>query len=142
MIGTRIWRFLAVGALVISMFAVNLSPTLACSCGGGGPYGEVAFVGRAMVVFEGDWVRERLRATKRRFASTVALLAVEDVLYGPRRPFFVVAGGYEADCHVLFEPGAAYTIYGREKKRFGPLETTICDGSYRMSEAVTQSAQE
>jgi len=133
---TRIWRFLAVGALFFSMLAVNPSPTWACSCGGGGPYGEVAFVGRAIVVFEGEWVRERLRATKRRFGSTVALLAVDDFWYGPRCPFFVVVGGYDGDCYVAFEPGAAYAIYGSEKRRFGPLETTICNGSSQLDDAA------
>jgi hypothetical protein len=139
MSGTRIWRFLAAGALVISMLAASPAQTVACSCGGGGPYGNVAFEGQVIVVVKGEWVRKRLQANKHRFANTVALLAVDRQWLGPRRPFYVVVGSEwgEADCMLNFVPGASYTIHGREKKKrgLGPLATTICDGSYQMDAA-------
>ena len=130
----RGWRVLAIIVLLLSMFATQPTPTLACSCGNGGGHNEVVFVGRVFAVFEGEWVRERLRANRQRWWSTVAILTVESMKRGPKQPFFTVAGGYDADCRVYFERGATYYINAERPRRgFGPLETTICHGSYQMT---------
>jgi len=45
------------------------------------------------------------------------------------------SGGYEADCGLSFEPGATYFINSQRPRRgYGPLETTICNDSYQMTE--------
>lgn len=126
---------LAAAVLVIAVAATRPPPSLACSCGGGGEPGDVVFVGRVFAVFEGEWVRERLRANRQRWWSTVAILTAGSVQRGPRHPFYVVAGGYDADCGVLFERDAVYFIDAEHPRRgVGPLETTICDGSYRLTD--------
>ncbi|MGH2617550.1 MAG: hypothetical protein ACRDJC_20135 [Thermomicrobiales bacterium] len=134
MVRQRAWRALAVAVLLLSMLATQPTPSLACSCGGGGGLNEVVFVGRVVAVFEGEWVRQRLRANRQRWWSTVAILTVESMQRGPKQPFFTVAGGYNADGGVYFERGAAYFINAERPRRgFGPLETTICDGSYQVT---------
>jgi hypothetical protein len=111
------------------------TPSLACSCVAGLPETDVVFQGRVILVLEGTWVQERLRAwTPSTTNSTIALLKVEAVRKGPPRPFYTVLGGTgQGDCGLHFEPGVSYLIHGFQR-RFGPLETNICLGSHSLEE--------
>lgn len=132
----RIWRSMAIGVMTLSMLAASPTSTFACSCASPGPNIDVAFVGRAIVVVEGRWVRKRLRINNmRRLGNSVALLAVDNFWRGPWRPVYTAIGGTgQGDCKMPFVPGATYMIYGLERG-YGPLDTNICLGSRQMDDA-------
>jgi hypothetical protein len=129
MVWQRLRRLVLIGSLAVGWLAASPAPSLACSCAAGHFATDVVFEGRVIIVLEGAWVQERLRAWNQGFGTTVALLAVDQTREGPARPFYTVIGGTGlGDCALHFERGVRYLIYGLVKG-FGPLDTNICLGS-------------
>ena len=126
----RWWRLVLSGTLMVVLAAARPTPSLACSCVAGPLETDVVFQGRVILVVEGEWVQERLRAWGSHVSTTVALLEVEAMRKGPPRPFYMVTGGTgQGDCTLHFERGAGYLIHALHT-RFGPLETNTCLGSH------------
>ncbi|MFN8590119.1 MAG: hypothetical protein U0031_01575 [Thermomicrobiales bacterium] len=123
-----LWRSLVVSSLVLTLIVARPETSLACDCAGSGAGEPVVFQGLVLVVVPAGKLVRKLTREGQFSGSTLALLLVRDVQSGPRQPLFIVAGGYSADCYVYFHPGHIYSIFG-EPRRFGVIQTTICDGS-------------
>ena len=136
--GWQRWpRLILVGSFVLGWVAIHPTPSRACSCAAGPFARDVVFAGRAVVVVEGPWIQERLRAWYQGFGTTVALLAVDQTLEGAARPFYTVIGGTGGgDCALHFVRGGRYLVYG-VSQGVGPLQTSTCLGSQQLGNILS-----
>jgi hypothetical protein len=140
MVWHRVRRLVLIGTLTLAWMVARPTPSLACSCVAGPVETDVVFLGRVILVVDGAWVEERLRAWNSNGGSTIALLKVEQMRQGPPRPFYTVVGGTGgSDCSVPFERGVGYLIHGLHQ-RFGPLETNVCLGSHSLEDLPVEIA--
>ena len=93
----------------------------------------VVFVGRVLMVVEGEWIQDRLWKLDESYGSTVALLEIELTWQGPERRYAVVIGGSsQGDCILHFAPGAKYLIRVVDDE-YGPLYTNTCIGARQIA---------